>query len=328
MAKKPIFSIIVEAGTRSLTDSISMEDSVRGHLSEARNFSKNPSDVEVIYVGIDVPPENLLPKNCYCLRLPKIGYYGWKNAGAQAARGRYVVFWDSDCRPKKGYLRSALEAFRKDPKLIAIGGVSQYDGEHFLARMNTVLSFGYLYQGKGFGNSVALSHNVVIRKDKFPDKPFGPYNFRVGGDMYLTQMAAKRGQPVQLNPHLRIFHEDPSFSLTALLERHLRGLFEPLLWYPLGSRVSAIAFAFRAVAGNLRRWTRKVFREGPAMGFNGWEAMLSIPVLLAYTLLDALAVSVLALCPPLLTKLLENHLGPKFSEGWQVAAKVRTTKAN
>src|SRR5690348_13070378 len=130
MSKKPILSVVIETGTRALTDSISVEDSVARHLEEVRNFSKG-GEAEVIYVGAQLPPSRLMQKNCRCLSLPQVGYYGWKNAGAKAARGKYIAFWDSDCRPAKDYLCKAVDELEKDPRLLGVTGVSQYDGNTY-----------------------------------------------------------------------------------------------------------------------------------------------------------------------------------------------------
>jgi len=311
MSKKPVITVVIETGTRALTDSISVEDSVSRHLAEVRNFSKG-SDVEVIYVGAHLPPNDLMQKNCRCISLPKIGYYGWKNAGAKAARGKYVAFWDSDCRPGKGYLKKAVEVLEKDRKLWGVTGVSQYDGNTFFTRLNTVLSFGYLYQDEDFTTGhAALSHNVVIRKSKLPAEPFGPYHYRVGGDFHMTRMAARAGHPLKLVREMRIYHEDPSFSLSALLERHLRGIFEPQLFKPHASRLKVMLLAFRGVAGMAKGWIVKIFTYGKRMRFGMLDALLSLPILAAYAMLDLLVVLVLVLYPPLLDKLIEHHVGSK-----------------
>jgi glycosyltransferase involved in cell wall biosynthesis len=311
MPTKPIISVVIETGTRALTDSISVEESVGRHLEEIRKFSKGP-EVEVLFVGAQLPPNSLMQKNCRCLSLPQVGYYGWKNAGAKAARGKYIVFWDSDCRPGKGYLKKAVETLEKNRRLWGVTGISQYDGDTYLTRLNTVLSFGYLYQDEDFTTGhAALSHNVVIRKSKLPQEPFGPYSYRVGGDFHLTRMAARAGHPLKLVREMRIFHEDPSFSLSALLERHLRGIFEPQLFKPHGSRLEVMALAFRGVAGMTKGWIVKVFTYGKRMEFGTFDAILSLPVLMVYSLLDLFVVMVMVLYQPLLDKLITHHIGSK-----------------
>jgi glycosyltransferase involved in cell wall biosynthesis len=314
MTRQPIVTIVIETGTREFTNKISVEQSVRGHLAEARNFSPDMSKAEVIYVGANLPPSSLLGKNCKCLTLPQTGYYGWKNAGFKAARGRYVVFWDSDCRPEKGYLRRVVDILEKDKKLYGATGVTRYDGVSFMSRLNNLLTFGYLFydHGKDYFPFAPLTHNLVLRKSKYLVPPFGPYAGRVGGDDYVSTRASNAGEPLSFEPKLLMHHEDPSYSINGLLERHLREMFRRLLYSPKKSAWTALRLAFvESLRIPLSRFKR-LFKFGKGVKFKAGDMILSIPVLTAYTALDTLAFLILVFYPPLLSKWLRFQ----FGENW------------
>jgi glycosyltransferase involved in cell wall biosynthesis len=308
VSPKPILSVIVELGTREVTQRLPLVESVLRPATAAEGL--NAGDVELIFVGEHALPAEMCSDHVRTIAAPETGYYGWKNLGAAAARGDYLVFWDSDCRPAPGYLRRVIALFDADPELAGVAGRSVYDGTSFVTRLNTVLSFGYLAQPmETLQRDVALSHNVAIRRDMFPKAPFGPFAGRVGGDAFLTNWARQAGRPLKLDPALLIFHENPSASLTALMERHLRELFIPLLQEPASSRSGALRVGWRSLPRLLVRRPVRLMRWGRFCGFTKLDVAASMPVLALYLLLDACAMLVLTLRPPLLTRWLRYQFG-------------------
>ena len=304
----PLLSIIVELGTREVTRRLPLLDSVLDKASAAHGLADR--EVELIFVGSHALPEEMLAPNVRTIAAPETGYYGWKNIGAAAARGEYLVFWDSDCRPAPGYLQRVVEAFEADPELAGIAGRSVYDGQSFVTRLNTVLSFGYLSRPvKTLQRDVALSHNVAIRRSFFPAAPFGPYHGRVAGDVFLTDWARDHGRPLKLDAELLVFHEDPSWSLTALLERHLREIFGRLLQDGTRTRASVIGAGWRSLALLLIKRPAKLLRHGPLCGFTRLHALAGLPVLAFYFVIDACAMLVLTLQPRLLDRWLRYQFG-------------------
>src|SRR6185503_19382776 len=173
MAKRPLVSIIVETGTRKLAERVSFESVAERYLAEARGALPN-RQFEVIFVGAEGPATRL-DKNCRFLSRPKIGYYGWKNEGAKAARGRYLNYWDSDCRIEPGYLKRALKTFKENPDVIGLGGLTIYDGNRFFGRVNTVLNFGPHFKNPPRFTKLSVTvNNICLVRTAFPRAPFGP----------------------------------------------------------------------------------------------------------------------------------------------------------
>ncbi len=302
MNMQPLVSIIVEMGTREITNLISADDSAERFLMEARSFLSD-EEFEIFFVGCNVPKMENLSANCHCLDVCGTGYYGWKNEGARAAKGKYLVFWDSDCHPVNGYLKRAVETLEKNKQLSGLTGATQYDGTSFFTRLNSVLNFGYLHRDReDLGHSNPMGHNLVLRKSSFPQEPFGPNRGRAGGDIYVGKLAKERGSPLKHDRHLQIRHEDISYSFTALMEQHFREMFIGLLSRPSQGHLSRLAISFKTLLATPIKRLGRVVRYGKNLGFNGWDIACSIPVLIAFTLIDVLAYVILALYPPLLDR--------------------------
>ena len=304
----PLVSVIVELGTREVTGRLPLLDSVLDKTAAAAGLGGR--EVELIFVGTHALPEGMGAAHVRSIAAPETGYYGWKNIGAAAAHGEYLVFWDSDCRPAPGYLQRVVESFEAQPELAGIAGRSVYDGQSFMTRLNTVLSFGYLARpAPTLQRDVALSHNVAIRRSMFPAAPFGPFNGRVGGDAFLTNWGRDIGRPLKLDPALLVFHEDPSWSLTALMERHLRDLFVALLREGTPTRAKALRVGWRSLLRLLVERPAKLIKLGPFCGFTKLHVLASLPVLALYFVLDAIALLVLTLQPHLLDRWLKYQFG-------------------
>lgn len=307
-AAAPVISVVVELGTRTVTGRIPETAALRAQLNQRHHFGER--GIEYILVGPQPLETHTLGANVSAVTVRQGGYYAHKNVGATHARGRYVAFWDSDCRPAPDYLERAVAMLDAAPELPGVAGVTRYDGAGWLPTLNTILSFGQLFHGgASLRGEVALAHNVVIRKSAFPAKPFMAHTARFGGDQALTLHAARLPTPLRLDAGLRIWHEDPSFSPTALLERHLRDCFG---FAPASAPRSATRFAVRALAAvPLMAWRRcqRLLRFGPHLGWRWPRAIAALPVVLLYALLDGCAVAAVVTVPALRRRWLHYQFG-------------------
>lgn len=295
-------SIIVEMGTREITNLITADTSAKHFIEEARSFLSD-DEFEIFFVGCNIPPMGDLPSNCHQIDVCDTGYYGWKNIGAKAARGRYLVFWDSDCRPKPGYLKQAVETLEKNPSLSGLTGATLYEGTSFLTRLNTLLNFGYLHRDREtLGTYAPMGHNIVIRKQLFSETPFGPHKARAGGASHLAASAIQRGNPLKHMSSLQLFHEDISYSLTALLEQHLREIYIGLLGRANAPKITKIRVGLQALPIICLKRVWRLFQHRKTLQFSWLDTFLALPVLCGYALLDFFVVMIITFFPSLLNR--------------------------
>ena len=297
----PLVSVVVEMGTRKITESIAVEESVRAQLGQRERFA--PNEVEFIFVGNEAVNVEAFGENAASVAVPEGGLYEFKNVGASLARGKYVAFFDSDCRPSPGYLELACALLEESPDLSGVAGVTQFDGSGWLSTLNTLLCFGYLRDGEELSyKRPALAHNVVVRKSAFPDRPFGEYSATYGGDMFLTEYARQSGAPLRLDARLTMTHEDITRSPRKLLDRQLRDVVsrvsapsESRKWRTIGSAL--------AVAVKSPKWRHREIRNYAR--FFGWgrpSLCAAAVVVTLYGLLNVAAVLALAASPRLFRK--------------------------
>ena len=311
MSSKPVLSIVVETGTRQFTGRISFKKMMQSHLAEAKR-TLSDSQFELIFVGTGDSPKKL-PKNCRYLDRPQTGYYGFKNDGSKAARGKYVLFWDSDCRANKGYIKLLLGLFKDNPDLIAIGGRTFYDNQHLFGRVNTIFSFGpFCRAPERLTDLSVITHNVSILKSAFPSHPFGPYTARSGGDIFLTQYALKKGKPVLFDKRLVIFHEDISTHFGATMERRVRDLFHPALFMKSKSQWEVLARGFVNCPMLFLKRIRRILIYRKDFNIRCWELPGVALIMVSYAFLEISALLIMTAYPPLLSKWLNFQFGPKW----------------
>lgn len=248
-------------------------------------------------------------KNIYT---PGANYYGLKNAGANAALGRIVFFSDSDCRPHEGFLVEVLTAF-EDPAVQCAAGRSVYDGVGLLTRINSTTSFGYLHQGDStLESSCVLSHNVAVRRDSYQRDVFGPFNGRMTGDMYLTN-CYRQHSGVRIVPGMLIYHEDYTFNLRGLLDRHLRDIFYSLNRLVQNDEPPRFRKIFRKV---MRKALKRPIRQlqllgswGHALGVYPRHYPIAVLMFSVHAVLNISASLVILLVPSLTRRWLNYEFG-------------------
>ncbi len=302
-------SLVVEMETKDITGAYDYQASLREWLRQIQAIAPHTAEVILCHPGeANSFPEIEFPCPLRKLHLPGKHYYAIKNASANVAQGKVVLFTDSDCRPGEGYLENLLRIF-DDPQIHCVAGRSLYDGTGILTRINTTVSFGRFHFGPQLPSSfVPLAHNVAVRRSCYQRDPFGPFTGRVLGDVYLSETLRQKNFPPILRRELVMYHEDMTFSLRGTLERHLRDHFYILGKKPPATRTSAWS-VLRATLASPRRRLQKVRLYGPSLGLRRRHLPIILAVLVAYAVFDSIAVSLVLGVPSWRRHWLKHEFG-------------------
>jgi glycosyltransferase involved in cell wall biosynthesis len=146
---------------------------------EALDFPRDRFELLVVDDGSPVPPADLmasldrsLDARLVCAR--HAGPAAARNAGADLARGRYLVFTDDDCAPRPDWLRSIDRAFDRavgaSGRPLAIGGrvINVLTENVYAAASQGIVDYLYDYFGE---NSAPLrfftTNNLVVPRAEF-----------------------------------------------------------------------------------------------------------------------------------------------------------------
>jgi glycosyltransferase involved in cell wall biosynthesis len=284
----PVISVVIEMETAELA----AEKRVAANIDEVlRQAEGLPGVAEVLVVRRERWEGAV--RGVRVVVAPGQSYYALKNAGAEQAKGDVLVFLDADCRIAPGYLSIVFERFACDPNLECLAGRTRYAGETVASRINTALSFGYLWGAKaGECGYAVLSHNVAVRRSTLCGPPFGAFRGRVRGDLQLTNYYRTRHAPPVIADALLVEHEDCSFSPRLLLERHLREHLKHVEDVSeLGLTTPAGRTALRSVLRSIGHRWRKLRAYGRHVGVGRGGMCLAGALLPLYLVCDLLAVT-------------------------------------
>jgi GT2 family glycosyltransferase len=151
-----------------------------------------------------------------------------RNAGAERAKGRFLVFIDDDCIPPGHWLDWLLAIIENDPGVAVVGGSTRLDPSptsNPIATYNKTFSFNPrpLYQD---GELFCLpSANLAVRRDWFE---------RIGG--FDERFLYAAGEDINLSYRLKMagaqFYIDESWYIEHEAEERLRGFWRR--WYRYG----------------------------------------------------------------------------------------------
>jgi glycosyltransferase involved in cell wall biosynthesis len=205
------------------------------------------------------------------------GYYEQKNLGAREARGRFVVFLDSDVIPESGWLSRLLGSFA-DPQVEVVCGNCFLDTGDLVSKSLALAWFFPLRDGREvlarqesfFANNVAFRRDVALRY------PFVPLE---GSSRGACRLLARRltadGCGLFVNTAARVSHPAPN-GLRHLLLRGLAQGRDNLLFDRTLGRGGAVESAGRAVRMQVRAWKR-ILRHRRSVNLG----VLAVPAALA-----------------------------------------------
>src|SRR5581483_4218322 len=186
-----------------------------------------PTEILVVDDASTDATEQLLAA-CEGIRVVKlqknVGFVGASNAGAGAARGRYIHFLNNDTIVTDGYSRALLDTFDSDSQVGAAVSQLLYPGGRLCEAGAIIWDDGHGWNyGRGdsphdwryrtvravdYGSAASL----VVRKDAFDDvggfdASFAPAYYE---DADLCFKLRQAGWPVVYQPHSVVYHREGS----------------------------------------------------------------------------------------------------------------------
>ena len=146
--------------------------------------------------------------------------YELKNAGVQRARAPLVAILDADCVPVPGWVRGAVEAFRRHPDAAAISGRSRYHGGSRLDRILALLIRSVDDEGTAGETHQISTNNVVCRRDVHLQYPLslaaGPWGSRL-----QTEAIQRAGYKLYFEPRMEVVHDYTGWSMERDIRRSI-----------------------------------------------------------------------------------------------------------
>jgi hypothetical protein len=287
---EPEITLVTESF--NLDEGQSFEE-LRSALTTLGKYLKERQDCEGILVDTSNDPRvspliaSIDPRIRH-LRAPGLGYDQAKDKAAEAARGLYVVYLDGDCTPDRPDWLDTLLAPLRTGKVLATGGVTIYAGDSLLARVSSLIDFGFLFNSAGSKLTCYASNNVAFTRDLRcsvppPDGPLRCHCFA------HAQALLRRGTPVMLVPDALVWHELPPLMKERLRRGYdhvAAGWVDPALrpeqW--LTHRISRLAkLYFRNLGHDWRRMRHapaqlrlRGWRRIPAIGLAAWLRLIEL----------------------------------------------------
>jgi glycosyltransferase involved in cell wall biosynthesis len=154
-------------------------------------------DFEILLVNNapDDPPPSEFPADSRLRMLSEgaPGSYAARNRGAAAARGRYLAFTDSDCRPEPGWLAAFLDAAADHEGLIS-GRVAMVSDARPMDRLNWAESYDYFFginQDIYARDGVAATASLFVPRALFEAAGGFDAALMSGGDVEFCRRAAR-----------------------------------------------------------------------------------------------------------------------------------------
>jgi GT2 family glycosyltransferase len=215
-ASRPLFSVIVPVHRHW--------DLLPGLL--AALAAQDLGAFELVVVNNDAPaapPPLALPGNARLVDCAAPGSYAARNAGAAAARGRWLAFTDADCQPVPGWLAAfaAAEAASGGGLLAGPVEMAAPAAPNAFAAYDLVRG---IPQARYVARGYATTANLALPAALF--RALGGFDpaRRSGGDAAFCRRAGAAGHPLTLVPGAVVRHPcRDSWEALRLKARRIKG---------------------------------------------------------------------------------------------------------
>jgi glycosyltransferase involved in cell wall biosynthesis len=155
-----------------------------------------------------------------------------RNAGAEAAKGRIIVFTDSDCAPEKSWLKEMVAPF-EDENVAGVQGAYKTRQKELIARfVQLEIEDRYERMKKAkkldwIGSYAAAYRHGVFVKEKGYDEKFPMAS---GEDPDLSYSLSEKGYKLVFNQRAIVYHNHPTSLPKYLKTKFFRSYWRVMLY--------------------------------------------------------------------------------------------------
>jgi len=205
--KKPFFSIIIPTYNRN--------DQLTTCLHSLTCLNYSPTNFEVIIVndGGEVQLDHLIAPFKSKIKVLAIdknngGPASARNAGAEIAKGDFLVFIDDDCQPDLEWLMQLEERLRTNPNCL-IGGktLNMFEDNIYSTASQIIIEIVYKYYNKNPEKcNFFSSNNIALSKRHFREVGGFDEQFRTAEDRDLCNRWLNKGLIIKYANNALIYH--------------------------------------------------------------------------------------------------------------------------
>jgi cellulose synthase/poly-beta-1,6-N-acetylglucosamine synthase-like glycosyltransferase len=226
---KPQVSVIIPAYNTEKT----ISKTLQAVLSQ--DFPKNQFEVLVVDDGSTDNTKKIVSKfkRVKLISIRHSGPAKARNTGAKLAKGEIIVFTDSDCIPKKNWLKSLVLPF-KDKDIVCVAGSYATLNKNKLIARFIGFEIEYRHQKMKKFKTIDFVGSYNCAYKKFIFKKFHGFDesFIVasGEDTELSYRIKDAGYKVIFKPKAMVFHPHPDNLLTYIKQKYNRAFWKVLLY--------------------------------------------------------------------------------------------------
>lgn len=234
---------------------------------------------------------------------PGLHYYQLKNLGFSRARGRVIVFLDSDVIPEDSWFEALTEPFWSRPDIQVLAGTTYLDPHDLTSR---AFALGWFFPlrstGSGletgdkpfFANNVAFRH-AILATHPFPDMAAGMTRGACGR---LKEALRGHGIAIWSSQAARTSHPAPKGLAHFLARGFAEGRDSAMQCEQRGIPTWRNGLrTVRKVFSNTRRMVVRTLRHGRRIGLPAWQFPLAVGLMAVFYLEACLGAWAYVLAP-------------------------------
>ena len=215
-------------------------------------------------------------------------YYELKNEGACKAKGKIIVYLDSDVVPEKKWLKEITQPFFDNRDIEVLAGHTYLTHETLPQK---AFALGWFFplrnsedtlssDKKGFyANNVAFRRETILQFP-FPEMPEGVTR---GACTALTKTLFAAGVPIWTNTAARASHPPPASFQHYLTRAFAHGRDNVIRWQKSGRSLSSILYtSFQWSVRRIKKTTNNLIKKRDSVQLSIWQTPFAFSIMTGF----------------------------------------------